>query len=211
MPSGRNDAYWERRRVAARNRYAKKKDDPEFKASRSEYGKQWYANNKERRAAVGRAWLDANPEKAREIQRRNRARRRGAVNEFVPGEWEEMVAYADNKCLCCGASPVTQDHVVPLSKGGAHSPFNTQPLCGTCNDKKGTDDTDYRPDDWPWLTSSPRRGQPVSGRRRVPEQGCPGGVGPCPHGVPADGYCHYCTTSYGGALRTDKPYTTKGV
>lgn len=49
------------------------------------------------------------------------------------------------KCLCCGATKnLSIDHVVPLSKGGVNDISNYQPLCKSCNSKKGTRKTDYR-------------------------------------------------------------------
>jgi len=36
-----------------------------------------------------------------------------------------------------GASVITVDHIVPISKGGINSIQNLQPLCYSCNSKKG--------------------------------------------------------------------------
>lgn len=175
-------------------------------------------NNKEKRADYLVIWKKNNPDKVKASRVKHRhnnsekwvhaARVRNgkinSINELKTGEWTAIKRYAKDKCLACGATPVTMDHVVPLSKNGRHHASNLQPLCGPCNNAKGTKDTDYRPDDWPWLPSSPRRGQPVSPHAPVPEQGSPGGaaagrgtgtppaVGPCPHGVPSDGYCRFC-------------------
>jgi len=51
-----------------------------------------------------------------------------------------------NRCLRCGSEgPLTRDHVQPKSRGGDESLANMQPLCRSCNSKKGVRDTDYRP------------------------------------------------------------------
>lgn len=48
-------------------------------------------------------------------------------------------------CLSCGATEnMTIDHVIPISKGGINDISNYQPLCFSCNSKKGIKKTDYR-------------------------------------------------------------------
>jgi 5-methylcytosine-specific restriction endonuclease McrA len=48
-------------------------------------------------------------------------------------------------CLKCGAlDALTWDHVLPLSKGGAHSIDNLQRLCSPCNEIKQAGFADYR-------------------------------------------------------------------
>ena len=52
--------------------------------------------------------------------------------------WEDLKKRVKNKCLvCCEELPLTQDHIVPVSKEGAHSIRNIQPLCRSCNSSKG--------------------------------------------------------------------------
>jgi 5-methylcytosine-specific restriction endonuclease McrA len=60
-------------------------------------------------------------------------------------QWEYVLSLYDHKCLCCGTKyNITVDHIVPLSEGGSHSMSNVQPLCDSCNSRKGTKSTDYR-------------------------------------------------------------------
>ena len=49
------------------------------------------------------------------------------------------------KCLCCGSEiNISLDHVIPVFHGGISHVDNLQPLCKSCNSRKGTKTTDYR-------------------------------------------------------------------
>jgi 5-methylcytosine-specific restriction endonuclease McrA len=49
------------------------------------------------------------------------------------------------KCLRCGSDKkISLDHIVPVFNGGANEIENLQPLCKSCNSKKGTNTIDYR-------------------------------------------------------------------
>ena len=121
----------------------------------------WYALNKERTATVTKIWKLLNPEKLKEYEinyvtnnrekvyqkaRNRRARKKLAIGKITAKEWQELCNKYGNKCLCCGRSDVrlTQDHVVPLVLGGTNTIENAQPLCLSCNSKKGVKVVDYR-------------------------------------------------------------------
>lgn len=49
------------------------------------------------------------------------------------------------KCLSCGSEKlISLDHIVPVALGGEDKIENLQPLCKSCNSKKGTLVIDYR-------------------------------------------------------------------
>lgn len=77
-----------------------------------------------------------------------RAREVAAVGEFSQDEWRALKARCHYTCLCCGRREpeivLTADHVVPLSCGGANDIMNIQPLCKSCNSRKGARTIDYR-------------------------------------------------------------------
>ena len=79
-------------------------------------------------------------------QRRRRIA--GASGSLTYQEWIDLKAYWKHTCLCCSRREpeitLTQDHIIPLSKGGSNSIKNIQPLCKSCNSKKHRKTVDYR-------------------------------------------------------------------
>ncbi|MGC5004800.1 HNH endonuclease [Streptomyces sp. DT203] len=77
-----------------------------------------------------------------------RQRAQGRFNpDWTAEEWQQLLAQHGHGCLACGKGGKLQpDHVVPLSWPGASNAIdNIQPLCGTCNRRKGDRHIDYRP------------------------------------------------------------------
>jgi len=72
-------------------------------------------------------------------------RRRGAVGKFTKSEWQDLCDRYGNRCLSCGEQKeLTVDHVVSLKDGGSNTIDNLQPLCLSCNSRKGAKFIDYR-------------------------------------------------------------------
>lgn len=92
----------------------------------------------EKRRASQKAY--SRTEAYRISQRSAKARRRTAEKKgrVTVAEWKAIVTRFHGACAYCGAQNVklTMDHVVPLAKGGAHSPGNVVPACGPCNSAK---------------------------------------------------------------------------
>jgi len=88
-------------------------------------------------------------DKALESVHRRRARMAGARGSHTRAQFRKLVAFYENKCLCCGdVFPIAQieaDHVVPVAHGGDNSIFNLQPLCQPCNRRKADKHQDFRP------------------------------------------------------------------
>lgn len=120
--------------------------------------KEWYAKNRERILAQGAEWRAKNPGKANEKYMANRdlylenAKRRKAK---LRGDGSErgitVKALRDihgDKCCYCGKNQVfnydgkyhpdkaTLEHVLPLSRGGAHTFDNCRLACYSCNLQK---------------------------------------------------------------------------
>ena len=78
--------------------------------------------------------------------KRNRMKR-GANGNHTFGEWELLKKQYGYCCPHCGKCEpeiiLTEDHIIPLSKGGSNWIENIQPLCGSCNSKKHTKIINY--------------------------------------------------------------------
>jgi 5-methylcytosine-specific restriction endonuclease McrA len=52
-------------------------------------------------------------------------------------DWDNLIKEYKGACAYCGRiSKLTQDHVIPISKGGKHIRDNVVPACFSCNRKK---------------------------------------------------------------------------
>jgi len=108
-----------------------------------EYRKWWFKNTVKGKASVKRRrakWLQTPNGKAyhnRKCERR-RARKANAVSTLTAAEWQEILVQYDFRCAYCGKQkPITQDHIIPLTKDGNHTRDNVIPACKLCNSKKG--------------------------------------------------------------------------
>lgn len=82
---------------------------------------------------------------ARKILSSNRrAEKRGVKVAFTVEDWEYLLEFHGHSCAYCGelTDQLTQDHVIPLCKGGSHTKENIVPSCKPCNGRKGSKDLD---------------------------------------------------------------------
>jgi 5-methylcytosine-specific restriction endonuclease McrA len=97
--------------------------------------------NKERRKQQRREWDEKNPE-ARRVQSHNyRARKKRNGGKITTEQMAEHRRKYGSKCAMCGCRamnkrPMEIDHIVAVSKGGAHVLANIQFLCRACNARK---------------------------------------------------------------------------
>ena len=90
----------------------------------------------------GGIWSKDREERKRFLNARRRALKKGAEGSHTQGEWELLKIQYGFTCPCCGKKEpeikLTEDHIIPLAKGGSDYIENIQPLCGSCNYKKYT-------------------------------------------------------------------------
>ena len=126
-------------RVRSKRRY---KENPERSKTLTH---NWYIKHKARAKFLKLRWQENNREKhlaqMRMDVKRRKARKKGAaICSFTAKQWEQMKVDYGFRCVYCGCVPdkLTQDHCLPLSRGGDHEAANIVPACMTCNNKKHT-------------------------------------------------------------------------
>lgn len=113
------------------------------KNCRIEQSKDYGVADRHRRNVRLSEWRIANPDRARNIDRRRRHTRRSRlISSESPGvtaaEWREICERFDFRCAYCGEAGMTIDHVTPISRGGLDAPDNVVPACQSCNSSKGS-------------------------------------------------------------------------
>lgn len=119
-----------------------------------EIQKKSYEKNKVKRIEASKEWSKKNRKKANLYHKKNRYRwielvrhhnrlrkdkERGAIGKHTLREWQELCKKYNFLCVHCGRENIklTRDHIIPITKGGSNDISNIQPLCGSCNSKKG--------------------------------------------------------------------------
>lgn len=94
--------------------------------------------------------LSNNVEYQRFIKKQIEHKRRLLIKDnglHTYGEWELLKKQYNYTCPCCHKSEpdikLTEDHIVPITRGGSNNIENIQPLCKSCNCKKYTKTIKY--------------------------------------------------------------------
>ncbi len=104
------------------------------------YQNQYYLKNKRELLEKAKAKPDYLEKKNIRWHRR-KAKLLETKGQFTLKEWNELKKKFDYTCQMCGKKEpeikLTKDHIIALDNGGNNAIDNIQPLCQSCNSKKG--------------------------------------------------------------------------
>lgn len=84
------------------------------------------------------AYKHAHPHVKKASDSKRRALKLGSMVESNEVMSEHIKHCTAGECAYCPKPAPTVDHVIPLSRGGAHAVANTVGACFSCNSRKGT-------------------------------------------------------------------------
>lgn len=103
-----------------------------------QHHQKWEQANLELSRSIKAAWKRNNPDKIAIQNALRRARVAGAqIIEITSEQLESKWHFWGGKCWMCKNNAAQWDHVIPVSKGGAHCLANLRPSCKPCNQRKG--------------------------------------------------------------------------
>lgn len=101
--------------------------------------REYYRKNSEREIARVEAYRKTHPDVNRVRWQNRRAREVSSEGRHSAAEWRALVEQYGGCCAYCGAATeMTEDHRVPLARGGTNDIENIIPACLPCNCRKHT-------------------------------------------------------------------------
>lgn len=117
----------------------------------------WHATHKEQASEYSRQWRKSHPEQKSIHQRNRRAKKHGARGTHTNTDLLAQYRRQKGKCYYCSHKmkpwgwkescdlQPTEEHIVPVSRGGSNGPENLVIACRKCNEQKHT----KLPHEWP--------------------------------------------------------------
>lgn len=99
------------------------------------------------RTNINKLWIEKNRLKKNFLTMKRRSQLLKLTGTHTFEEWKKLCDRYNYMCLCCKrVEPeitLSQDHIIPVSKGGSDNIENIQPLCRSCNSRKYNKQIDY--------------------------------------------------------------------
>lgn len=113
----------------------------QWRLDNDEYMKQYRVDNKAVIVKQMKKYQQEHLEEFRVNNQAREARKRLLPSTLTAQQWENIKECFDGKCAYCGQKlPLTQEHVVPVTKGGGYTHNNIICACQSCNSSKGNRD-----------------------------------------------------------------------
>lgn len=104
----------------------------------AQYNHSYYLKNKEKIRLRVLSYRHNHPEWANHQTLNRKYYQKTNGGEHSLAEWQLLKKNFNFKCAICKKTKfLTRDHIVPISKGGKNDISNIQPLCQSCNSRKG--------------------------------------------------------------------------
>ena len=135
---------WYQKNKQKRKQYYKDYNIRNRERIKKRSAKHWKEHKKELSIRY-KEWQQNNREKYRHINRQYSFRKRDAKGSHTLKQWEKLKKEYNYCCAICGMQEpfteqhypkLTEDHIIPLNKGGSNFIENIQPLCQSCNSRK---------------------------------------------------------------------------
>jgi 5-methylcytosine-specific restriction endonuclease McrA len=152
MPSGTYQSKNRKGGQKGRSGIYKRTKENRMNLSKAHKGKSWGRHSEDTKRKMSLAKLgNKNPQwRGGEMTKKQRGHRIRIINAegfHTIGDWGLLKKQYGYTCPCCKKKEpeikLTEDHIIPLSKGGSNYIENIQSLCRCCNSKKRTKIIDY--------------------------------------------------------------------
>lgn len=127
-----------RKRMADEYRQKDRERNIRRRDQRKIYSRAYYQTHKEKIQASYLDYIKRRRDVAYAVKARYKARKAQLPATLTPQDWEYIKDGFAHRCVYCNRQMqrLTQDHIIPVSRGGGYTPDNIVPACASCNSRK---------------------------------------------------------------------------